>query len=109
MLAEARTFAEQGVKTAGPDLLAAAENQAGAKTYVRIMTRLRQHEQAYVIMQNALADASSNLPVIKEQVEKQGIAAVTDAQWRERVRQTRIETARNGMAAVARRDGKRGQ
>jgi tetratricopeptide (TPR) repeat protein len=100
MLAEARTFAEQGIKTAGPDLLAVPENRAGASTYVRVMTRLRQHEQAYGEMQSALADASSNLPVLKEQVERQGIAAVTDAQWRERVRQTRIATARNGMAAV---------
>jgi cellulose synthase operon protein C len=100
MLAEARTFAEQGVKSAGPDLLAAAENHAGAKIYVRITTRLRQHEQAYAALQNALADASSNLPVIKEQAERQGIAAITDARWRERVRQTRIETARGGMAAV---------
>ncbi len=100
MLAEARSFAEQGIKTAGPDLLAVPENRAGASTYVRVMTRLRQHEQAYGKMQSALADASSNLPVIKEQVERQGIAALTDAHWRERVRQTRIETARNGMAAV---------
>jgi tetratricopeptide (TPR) repeat protein len=100
MLTAARAFADRGVKTAGPDLLAVAENHDGAKTYVRIMTRLRQHEQAYITMQNALADASSKLPVIKEQVEKQGIAAVTDAQWRDRVRQTRISTARDGMAAV---------
>ncbi len=100
MLAEARSFTERGIKAAGPDLLAAAENHAGARIYVRIMTRLRQPEPAYAAMQSALADASSNLPVIKEQVEKQGIAAVTDRQWRERVRQTRIETARDGMAAV---------
>ncbi|HYW37978.1 MAG TPA: hypothetical protein VE957_07690 [Terriglobales bacterium] len=100
MLTEARAFGERGIKTAGPDLLASVEYQAGAKTYVRIMTRLRQHEQAYITMQNALADASSNLPVLKEQVEKQGIAAVTDAQWRERVHRTRINTARDGMAAV---------
>jgi predicted Zn-dependent protease len=100
MLTAARTFADQGVKTAGPDLLANVDYQGGAKTYVRIMTRLRQHEQAYITMQRALSDASSKLPVIKEQVEKQGIAAVTDAQWRDRVRQTRISTARDGMAAV---------
>jgi predicted Zn-dependent protease len=100
MLREARAFAERGLKTAGPDLLAAAENQAGAKTYVRLMTRLRQHEQAYTTLQNSLADASSNLPILKEQLAKQGIAAVTDAQWRERVRQSRIETARNGMSAL---------
>jgi len=100
MLAEARTFAEQGIKTAGPDLLALSENHPGAQTYVRIMTRLRWHEQAYGVMQSAVADASSNLPVIKEQVAKQGIAAVTDAKWRETVRLTRIATARNGMAAA---------
>ena len=100
MLAQARTFAEQGIKTAGPDLLATAEHLTGARTYVRIMTRLRQHEVAYAAMQSALSDASSNLPVIKEQVERQGIAAVTDQQWRDRVKQSRIETARNGMAAV---------
>ncbi len=100
MLAEARTFAELGAKTAGSDLLAAPENLTGAKTYARLMTRLRQHEQAYAALQSSLADASAALPVLKEQVEKQGIAAVTDAQWRARVRQTRIETARDGMAAA---------
>jgi tetratricopeptide (TPR) repeat protein len=100
MLAEARTFAELGIKTAGPDLLAATENHSGAKTYVRIMTRLRQQEQAYAVLQSAVADASLNLPVLKEQVATRGIAAVTDAQWRERARRIRIETARNGMAAV---------
>jgi predicted Zn-dependent protease len=100
MLAEARTFAELGIKTAGPDLLAAAENQTGAKTYTRIMTRLRQQDKACATLEGSLADASSNLPVLKEQIAARGIAAVTDAQWRERVRRTRIETARNGMAAV---------
>jgi cellulose synthase operon protein C len=99
MLADARSFAEQGMKTAGPDLLAAAENHAGVKTYIRIMTRLRQHEEAYATLQSSLADASSNLPVLTEQFAKQGIAALTGAQWRERVHQTRIETARNGMAS----------
>ena len=100
MLTAARTFAERGIRTAGPNGLAVVEYRAGARTYVRVMTRLRQHEQAYITMQNALADASSDLPVLKEQVAKQGIAAVTDAQWRERVHQTRINTARDGMAAI---------
>ena len=100
MLTAARTFAERGVKTARPDLLAVAQYHSGAKIYVRIMTRLRQQEQAYAAMQNALADASANLPVLKEQVEKQGIAAVTDQRWRDRVLQTRINTARDGMAAT---------
>jgi cellulose synthase operon protein C len=100
MLTAARSFAERGIKTARPDLLASAEYQSGAKTYVRIMTRLRQHEQAYATMQTAVADASANLPVLKEQIEKQGIAAVTDQRWRDRLLQSRINTARDGMAAA---------
>jgi len=100
MLTPARTFAEQGIKTAGSDLLAEPEHHAGAKIYVRILTRMRQHEQAYAAMQSALENASSNLPVLKEQVAKEGIAAVTDAQWRINMRKMRIEAARQGMTAA---------
>jgi len=100
MLDQARAFAEQGVSKAGPELLADAEHHTGAKTYVRIMTRLRQHDPAYATLQKALDESSANLPVIKEQMEKQGIAGMTDAQWRENTRRTRIETARTGMASA---------
>ncbi len=100
MLEQARGFAEQGVSKAGPDLLAGAEHHAGANAYVRILTRLRQHEQAYVTLHKALDESSANLPVIKEQMVKQGIAGMTDAQWRENTRRTRIETARTGMASA---------
>ena len=100
MLVEARTFAEQGMKTAGPDVLALPENHAGAKIYVRILTRLRQQDQAYGTMQAALTDASSSLAVLKEQVERNGLSAMSDARWRERVRQSRIDNARAGMAAA---------
>jgi cellulose synthase operon protein C len=100
MLAEARSAAQQGVKIADADLLAVPDYHDGAKTYVRIMTRLRQPEQAYAAMQVALADAFSNLPVLKEQIAKQGMVSITDVQWRERIRQSRIEAARNGMSTV---------
>jgi len=100
MFEQARTFAEQGVANAGPELLAAAEHHAGAKLYVRIMARLRQHDQAYTVLQKALDESSSKLPVLKEQLEKQGIASVTNTEWRENTRRIRIETARNGMAAA---------
>lgn len=100
MLSEARSLAEEGIKAAGPDLLTNSEFLNGAKTYVRIMTRLRQHEQAYATIQNALADASSNIDVLEEQVAKQGIAAITNQQWRARVHQNRIDTARNGMSGL---------
>jgi len=100
MLEQARSFAEQGVAKAGADLLATGENDAGTKTYVRILTRLRQHEQAYATLQKALEDSKAELPVVKEQVEKQGVTGLTDAQWRENMRRRRIETARNEMESA---------
>jgi tetratricopeptide (TPR) repeat protein len=97
MLDQARSFAEQGVSRAGSDLLASGENESGVKTYVRILTRLRQHEQAYATLQKALEDSKAELPVLKEQVAKQGVTGLSDAQWRENTRHKRMETARNEM------------
>jgi len=88
------------VNKAGADLLASAEHHAGARIYVRIMTRLRQHEQAYATLQAALADSAAILPVLKEQVEKEGVTGISDAKWRENQRHTRMETARNGMTGA---------
>jgi predicted Zn-dependent protease len=97
LLAQARGFAEKGVSTAGGELLASPENHEGAKLFGRILTRLRQQDKAYTTLQVALAAASSALPVIREQVAKQGIAAVTDQEWRRRTQQLRVDNARNGM------------
>ena len=97
LLAQAREFAEKGVGTAGGELLASPENHEGAKLYARILTRLRQQDKAYMTLQTALAASSSALPVIREQVARQGIAAVTDQEWRRRTQQLRVENARNGM------------
>ncbi len=97
MLDEARSFAEHGVSKAGPDMLASVEHHPGAKTYVRIMTRLREQETAFATLQKGLDESAANLPVLKEQIEKQGIAGMTDATWRENTRRARIETARTGM------------
>lgn len=100
MLEQARTFAAQGVIKAGPDLLADSEHHSAVNIYVCISTRLRQHESAFATLENALEESAANLPVLKEQVEKNGITALTDAQWREHVRRNRIETARTGMASA---------
>ncbi len=99
ILDEARTFAEQGVHTASADLLATSEHQAGAKLYTRIMTRLRRQETAYATLESGLEAASSSLSVIQRQVAQEGIAAVTDKEWRERTRESRVQTARQGMTA----------
>jgi predicted Zn-dependent protease len=100
MLDQARNFAEQGVNKAGADLLANAEHHAGMRIYVRIMTRLRQHEQAYATLQKALADSAATLPVLKEQVKKEGVTGISDAQWRDHQRRVRMEAARNGMTGA---------
>ncbi|MFZ0908835.1 MAG: tetratricopeptide repeat protein [Candidatus Acidiferrales bacterium] len=110
ILEQARAFAEQGVKLAGSDLLAEPQYHDGAKLYARIMTRLRRQEKAYETLRTALSAASSSLPVVKEQVAKEGIAGITDKEWREHTLQLRKDNAKIGMqgamaemgAAVAR-------
>jgi cellulose synthase operon protein C len=100
LLESAKTFAEQGVSVAGDELLASTENHEGAKLYARILTRLRQHESAYARLRNAMTSASSSLPVVEQQVAKQGISAISDKQWREHVIETRKQNARVGMRAA---------
>jgi len=100
MLEEARGFAEQGIKTAGPDLLAEPQFLNGAKTYVRILTRLRKPGDAYSRMETALMDASATVNIVEEQLARQGIASITNQAWRARMRQNRIDTARNGMTST---------
>ncbi len=99
LLTQARRFAEQGVASAGAELLASTNNHAGAKLYTRILTRLREQETAYTTLQNANSGAASSLPVIKEQIAKEGIAAAKDSEWRQRQKEIRIENAREGMHA----------
>jgi len=47
LLPQAREFAEHGVDLAGNDLLIDVSNREGARTYARVMAKLRQHEMAY--------------------------------------------------------------
>ena len=100
ILDQARAFAEQGVNTAGGELLAETQYHEGAKLYTRIMTRLRQQEKAYTTLRTTLSAAASSVPVVKEQVAKEGIAGISDKEWRERTLQVRKDNARNGIQAA---------
>jgi len=100
MLNQARTFADKGVTVAGSDLLVVSEYDAGVKTYVRILTRLRQYSQAYDTLQRDLNAASSEIPVVKEQVAKQGISGLTNAEFRSNLLHVRTQNARSEMAAA---------
>ena len=90
LLTAARTFAEQGIKLATDkdpaDLLAAPENHDGTATYVRILTRQRQTAEALALLQKTLAASATLSPnspaLIVQQAEQQGVASVTDAEWR---------------------------
>jgi len=99
MLPQAREFAQQGVDAAGKELLADAAYQEGAKLYVRLMTRLRRRDEVFTVLNRARDAAidSSSVASIIHQIEKQGIAAVTDKEWRERELKRRQDAARAGM------------
>jgi tetratricopeptide (TPR) repeat protein/Tfp pilus assembly protein PilF len=104
MLAPAREYAEKGVALADKDFLANSDNHAGAQTYTRIMTRLRQQEASYQTLQGAIASAKQ-LPSVTQQVAKNGIEAVTNTELRKSLLATRTGNARNGMIACMREMG----
>jgi tetratricopeptide (TPR) repeat protein len=94
MLAESRSFAEQGLTLAGGALL--IDDADGAMTYMKVMTRLRQTDAALAALNKSLdaASVSSNSPsIVAEQVEKQGIASVTNTEWRQKQAKQRSDTA----------------
>lgn len=96
----ARQFAEQGVKLAGNDLLQ-PDDAWGAALYARIETRMRRQQQVYQTLlavfdaTEALSDTSP--AIMAEQVEKRGLASVTDAQWRARTVANRKLAARGSF------------
>jgi tetratricopeptide (TPR) repeat protein len=100
LLDPARQFAEQGVKLAGDDLLQ-PDNAWGAALYARIETRSRHQQQAYrtlVAVRDATEALSETSPsIMAEQVEKRGLASVTDAQWRARTVANRKLAARSNF------------
>ena len=102
MLTPAREFAEKGAKLAGSDLLAVSELHSGARLYARILTRLRQQNVAFARLQQAVSDAGAVLPVLEQQVAKQGIASVADADARRRTATIRKQNAQNGLAGALR-------
>lgn len=111
MLEESLRFAELGVKAEGDALLAGAESgdrngdaPEGAVIYTRLLTRMRQQEKALAVLDaaRAAADQSPNSPgIVVEQVEKQGLASVTNDEWRKRrIEQRRATAAQRFHGAV---------
>jgi hypothetical protein len=96
-------YAELGVKAEGDALLAGGDNlvsasddATGAVTYARLLTRARQEGKALRILDEArkAADLAPNSPnLVLQQAEKQGIASVTNAEWRKLRVASRQKTA----------------
>ena len=106
LLDQARTSAEQGVKLASNDLLASSDNREGLLTYVRILTRQHHADTALAAIQASLiavAAASPSSPsVIAQQVEKEGLASVTDDEWRKNLIAQRNTQALSSFQAALR-------
>ncbi len=103
LLDEARRFAEQGVDTAGPELLADQGNHSGAVIYARIMARLRQTDAAFSRLAVARQQAESlTLSVVAQQVVKQGFSAITNEDWRKQRVGERTAQAKSGFAQALR-------
>jgi cellulose synthase operon protein C len=111
MLDESLHFAELGVKVEGDALLAGGEagnrnsdDPEGVVIYTGLLTRMRQQEKALAVLDaaRAAADKSPNAPsVVVEQVEKQGLASVTNEEWRKRrIEQQRATAAQRFHSAV---------
>ena len=103
ILDESLRFAELGVKQEDDALLAGAEpgdrkgdDPQGAVIYTRLLTRMRQQEKALSVLDAALKNAGrspNSAGAVLEQVEKQGLSSVSNAEWRKRRMLDRESTA----------------
>ena len=108
MLPQADVLARQGVELAGNDLLANAANSEGAILYARLLARERKSPEAFTLLNKVLV-ASRTSPsapsVILQQVQKQGLAGVTDSDWRAALVAARLAQAqttyRDAVQAMA--------
>jgi tetratricopeptide (TPR) repeat protein len=99
LLNEARRFAEQGMDTAGAELLVDSGNQSGAAVYARIMARQRQSDAAFTRLAIARQKAESvSLSTVAQQVMKEGFGAITGEDWRKQRVAQRTAQAKSGFA-----------
>ncbi len=85
LLTEARSFADRGVQLAGDELLTDARNSDGIVLYAELLGRQRHAEDALALLQRlrSMSDITPSSPsVVVQQVREQGIASITDEQWR---------------------------
>ena len=85
LLAQADPFAAQGIQLAGGDLLTNPDDSVGVLAYARLLARERKAPEAVALLTHqlqAIGTSPSAPSVVVQQIERQGVAAVTDGQWR---------------------------
>ena len=96
-LAQADPFAAKGVALAGDDLATKSSLNGDAIFYAGLLARERKAADAITffahLRDDAAAVSSSVSGVVKQQVAEQGLAAVTDAEWRSQLLRARREQA----------------
>ena len=109
LLAEARTFAEQGVALAGSDLLTPPpvytypQPESGAVTYARILARCGQADQALATLTAArqLAEASATSPsVLAAELARENITVDEVAGFRQNFATQRRQAADQNLKAA---------
>lgn len=103
LLDDARKFAEQGIDTAGADLLVDPKTQSGAAVYAQIMARERQSDAAFTRLAIARIHAEDvPLFAVAQQVAKDGVGAITSEEWRKHRVTERKSQASSGFAQALR-------
>ncbi len=106
LLDQARSFAEQGIRLMGADFLASNDGRDGPVIYARILTRQRHAADALHTLQNSLAAVAAvtsfSPAIVVQQAEKQGIASVTDDDWRKNLIAQRNSQAQSGFQSALR-------
>ncbi len=107
LLDQARNFAEQGILLQGADFLASSDGRDGPPLYARILTRQRHASEAVSTLQASLAAVAattpSSLAIVVQQAEKQGLASVTDDEWRKNLVAQRNSQAQSSFQSALRR------
>ena len=107
LLSEARTYAERGIKLAGPTLLTTS-NYGGGSTYARVLARLGKPDEALNTLSAIFRtiDADSSLPAdVLSGMTKAGMSARDIEQTRPSYVQQRRQTARQQLDQAIRAIG----
>jgi cellulose synthase operon protein C len=105
-LAQADPFAAKGVALAGDDLATKPSLNADANFYATLLARERKAAAAiafFARLRDQAAAASASSPaVVRQQIAEQGLAAVTDAEWRHHLLEARRNQAVITFASAVR-------